>query len=115
MSTDTTASTAPIQTLPRLDVFGALESSPRGLTHAEVAARLERFGRNELPKARGRPLVFRFFQQLTGLFAVVLLAASAITFVAYVIQVPHDIGNLQLALAILGVVVLNAIIGFFRR
>jgi P-type Ca2+ transporter type 2C len=104
-----------VQTLPRLEVYDALESSPRGLSRDEVSARLEKFGRNELPKARGRPLIFRFFEQFTDLFAVVLIAASAITFIAYFIQVPHDIGNLELALAILGVVLLNAVIGFFQE
>jgi calcium-translocating P-type ATPase len=60
-------------------------------------------------------LVFRFFEQFTDLFAVVLIVASAITFVAYIVQVPHDVGNLQLAIAILGVVLLNAVIGFFQE
>ncbi len=80
-----------------------------------MATRLAKFGRNELPRARGRPLVFRFLEQFTDLFAVVLIVASAITFVAYLVQVPHDVGNLELAIAILGVVLLNAVIGFFQE
>ena len=105
----------PVQALPRLEVYGELGSSPRGLSGDEVAARLATFGRNELPRARGRPLVFRFLEQFTDLFAVVLIVASAITFVAYLVQVPHDVGNLELAIAILGVVLLNAVIGFFQE
>jgi P-type Ca2+ transporter type 2C len=105
----------PIHALPRLDVYKALGSSPRGLTNEEATARLARLGPNELPKAKGRPIIYRFFSQFTDLFAVVLIVASAVTFLAYVIQVPHDVGNLQLAIAILGVVVLNAIIGFFQE
>lgn len=104
-----------VQTLPRLEVYGELGSSPRGLSDEEVAARLAKFGRNELPRARGRPLVFRFLEQFTDLFAVVLIVASAITFIAYLVQVPHDVGNLELAIAILGVVLLNAVIGFFQE
>ena len=115
MTSEPTRPRVPVQALPRLEVYGELASSPRGLTGEEVATRLEKFGRNELPKARGRPLVFRFFEQFTDLFALVLIAASAITFVAYFIQVPHDVGNLQLGLAILGVVLLNAVIGFFQE
>ena len=80
-----------------------------------MATRLAKFGRNESPVARGRPLVFRFLEQFTDLFAVVLIVASAITFVAYLVQVPHDVGNLELAIAILGVVLLNAVIGFFQE
>jgi Ca2+-transporting ATPase len=121
--TDTTSPTAsrddvriePVHALARLDVYPALDSSPRGLSPAEAAARLGRYGRNELPKAKGRPVIFKFLQQFTDLFAVVLLAASALTFLAYGIQTPHDVGNLQLAVAILGVVFLNAVIGFFQE
>ena len=106
---------SPIHLLPRLDVYGALQTSPRGLTAEEAAARLASYGPNELPKAKGRPIVFRFFEQFTDLLALVLIAASAITFLAYGIQVPHDVQNLELAIAILGVVLLNAVIGFFQE
>ncbi len=105
----------PIHALPRLDVYRALGSSPRGLTSEEAAARLARDGPNELPRSRGRPIIFRFFAQFTDLFAVVLMVASGVTFLAYAIQVPHDVGNLQLAIAILAVVLLNAVIGFFQE
>jgi Ca2+-transporting ATPase len=105
----------PVQALARLDVYTALDSSPRGLTASDAASRLAEFGTNELPRAKGRPIIYRFFAQFTDLFALVLVAASAITFLAYVVQSPHDVGNLQLALAILGVVFLNAVIGFFQE
>jgi P-type Ca2+ transporter type 2C len=105
---------APIE-LPRLEVYGALDTSPRGLSREEARARLARCGPNELPRARRRPIIFRFFAQFSDLFAIVLMVASAITFLAYGIQTPHDPGNLQLAIAILGVVLLNAVIGFFQE
>jgi Ca2+-transporting ATPase len=111
----TEAGTGSIHALPRLEVYKALGSSPRGLTNDEAAARLARHGPNELPRARSRPIIYRFFAQFTDLFAVVLILASAVTFLAYVIQVPHDVGNLQLAIAILAVVMLNAVIGFFQE
>ncbi|GGW42202.1 potassium transporter TrkA [Streptomyces lucensis JCM 4490] len=53
--------------------------------------------------------------QFTGLFAVLLLVASAITFLAYALGRPRDPATLQLAVAILGVVLLNAGIGFARE
>jgi magnesium-transporting ATPase (P-type) len=53
--------------------------------------------------------------QFTDLFAVVLLVASAITFLAYGLQQPRDVGTFRLAVAILGVVVLNASIGFAQE
>ena len=105
----------PVHALPRLDVYAALDSSPRGIAPEEASGRLAQYGPNELPPSKGRPIIFRFFQQFTDLFAVVLMVASAITFLAYVVQVPHDVQNLQLAIAILGVVLLNAVIGFFQE
>ncbi|MCX4510663.1 cation-transporting P-type ATPase [Streptomyces sp. NBC_01619] len=104
-----------VQTLPTGGVFAALGTSPRGLTAAEVAARRDRFGPNELPWAGRRGLWRDLVGQFTDLFAVVLLVASAVTFLAYALQEPRDVGTLQLAVAILGVVLLNAAIGFAQE
>jgi calcium-translocating P-type ATPase len=71
-------------------------------------------GANELPAVRRQSLPLRFMRQFTDLFAVVLLVASAVTLAAYLLP-PHDPGNLQLSVAILGVVVLNACIGFLQE
>ncbi|MEV5875401.1 cation-transporting P-type ATPase [Streptomyces sp. NPDC052101] len=101
--------------LPVPDVFTALGSSARGLTPLETAARQARYGPNVLPGA-GRGQVWRrLVAQFTDLFAVVLLVASAITFLAYGLGRPRDPATLQLALAILGVVLLNAGIGFAQE
>ncbi|MGH9123845.1 MAG: cation-transporting P-type ATPase [Acidimicrobiales bacterium] len=43
----------PVPALPRPDVSGALRSSPQSLTSEEAAARLARYGRNELPRTKG--------------------------------------------------------------
>ncbi|MFG3292926.1 cation-translocating P-type ATPase [Streptomyces sp. NPDC048179] len=104
-----------VSSLPAADVFAALDTSPRGLTPAEAATRQARYGANELPgAARGR-LGRRLLAQFTDLFAVVLLVASAITFLAYLLGQPRDVATLQLAVAILGVVLLNAGIGFAQE
>jgi len=105
----------PVHALARLDVYQALDTSPRGLSSEEAAARLARYGPNELPKKKTRSPIFKFLEQFTDLFAIVLIVASAITFVAYFIQDPRDVGNLELAIAILCVVFLNAVIGFFME
>ncbi|MEV0173541.1 cation-transporting P-type ATPase [Streptomyces sp. NPDC050803] len=109
------ASSVPVQRLRPHEVFGAFDTSPRGLSAREAALRRARYGPNELPRPRRKGLWRRFAAQFTDLFAVVLLAASALTFLAYALQDPHDPGNLQLAFAILGVVVLNAVIGFAQE
>ncbi|WP_369386549.1 cation-translocating P-type ATPase [Streptomyces sp. CG1] len=97
------------------EVFTALDSSPRGLTPAEAAARQARYGPNELPGVSRGHVWRRLVAQFTDLFAVVLLVSSAITFLAYVLERPRDPATLQLALAILGVVLLNAGIGFAQE
>jgi calcium-translocating P-type ATPase len=94
---------------------GALDGSgvnSRGLSADDAAARLTRDGPNELPIARGPSMLGRFVAQFTDLFAVMLLVAAGITLVAYELGRPRDTGNLQLAVAILAVVLLNAVIGF---
>jgi magnesium-transporting ATPase (P-type) len=48
-------------------------------------------------------------------FAVLLLAAAGISFLAYGLQRPHDAGTVQLGVAILAVVLLNAVIGFTQE
>lgn len=103
---------APAHELAPAAVVAAAGSSPRGLSSAEAAARLAERGRNELPSLRGRSVALRFLEQFTDLFAVVLLVAAGLTLLAYLLGDPPDVGNLQLAIAILLVVLLNATIGF---
>jgi P-type Ca2+ transporter type 2C len=100
------------QAVDSAQALASVGSSPRGLSSTQAADRLARDGRNELPRPPGTPLIRRFGAQFTDLFAVMLLVAAVITSLAYLLGSPRDIGNLQLAIAILAVVVLNAAIGF---
>ncbi len=92
------------------EVYAALRTNSTGLSAEEAASRLVAFGPNELPQITRIPIWLRLARQFTDFFAIVLLCASAITLVAFLIG--RDFGNLQLSAAILGVVVLNAAIGF---
>ncbi|MFF9307010.1 cation-translocating P-type ATPase [Streptomyces sp. NPDC014777] len=105
----------PVRELTAGDVFASLDTSRRGLSAAQARTRLGRYGPNELPRAQGRAVWRQLGAQFTDLFAVVLIVASGITFLAYGLQEPRDVGTLQLAVAILGVVVLNAAIGFAQE
>ena len=97
------------------EVFGALESSAQGLTAATAASRLAALGPNELRAAKRPPVIGKVLAQVTNLFALVLLGASVITFASYLIQSPRDTGSLELAVAILAVVLLNGANGFFQE
>ncbi len=92
------------------EVYARLGSSEQGLAAAVVAERLGTYGSNELPHTAGVPLWLRFGRQFTDFFAIVLLTAAAVTMVAFLLS--HDPGNLSLSLAITGVILLNAGIGF---
>ncbi|GAB7035455.1 cation-transporting P-type ATPase [Streptomyces sp. NPDC021749] len=112
---DAAAAGAPLQTVAPGDVFAALGTTPRGLGTVDAVARRDRYGPNELPRAGRRGLWRQLAAQFTDLFAIVLLVASAITFLAYELQQPRDAGTFRLAVAILAVVLLNASIGFAQE
>ncbi len=100
---------------PAAGVYRLLDSTPRGLSGAQVAERRGRYGANVLPTPRRTSLVLRFLRQFTDMFAVLLIAASGISFLAYALQRPRDPGAAQLGVAILAVVLLNAVIGFTQE
>ncbi|MFF5343627.1 cation-transporting P-type ATPase [Streptomyces althioticus] len=90
-------------------------TSRRGLPAAQARAGLEKYGANELPRAGRRAVWRQLGARFTDLFAVVLIIASGITFLAYALQEPRDVDTFRLAVAILGVVLLNAAIGFAQE
>ncbi len=92
--------------LPPEEVYGALGTSPEGLTSAEARERLERYGPNLLREARGTPLIVRLLSNFTGVMALLLWAASALAFIA---------GLPQLAIAILAVIFINAAFSFWQE
>ena len=60
-------------------------------------------------------MLAEFGAQFANMFAVVLMVAAGITFVAYALTTPRSSANLVLAIGILGVVLLNAVIGFAQE
>lgn len=93
--------------VPAAEVATQLETDlARGLSAVEAAARLTRFGRNELLE-RGREPVWRLFvRQFTNAMILVLVVAAAITVV---------IGDYKDTVVILAIVVLNGVIGFVQE
>ncbi len=92
--------------LPSIAVLDELETSESGLTLGEAAARLAQFGRNELPAPPRTTLVQRFLAQLDNVLIYVLLASAAIT---------GWLGHVVDTSVILGVVVINALIGVIQE
>lgn len=81
-------------------------STPHGLTAREAEERLRRFGRNALPAAKTRAPVFRLLAQFDNLLIYVLIASAALTAL---------LGHVVDTIVILGVVILNALIGFVQE
>jgi len=105
-----------IWSLPEEEVFARLQTSPRGLTEDEAFRRLKTYGRNVLPNKVGQPVIFRFFDQFKSLFAVMLEVGALLTLIAAIISTGSSRqDNINLTIAIVGVVVLNATIGFLQE
>ncbi|PTN34372.1 cation-transporting P-type ATPase [Desulfonatronum sp. SC1] len=88
------------------EVFQRLESGEKGLKATEAARRLERYGPNELPMVKGRGALMRFLAQFNNVLIYLLLAAAVIT---GLLGEWLDMG------VILGVVLINALIGFVQE
>jgi magnesium-transporting ATPase (P-type) len=89
------------------EVLRRLDSNTQsGLDADEISRRLERYGRNQLPEGRKRGPFMRLLMQLNNILIYVLLAAG---FVKLMVGLWLD------AAIILGVVVINALLGFFQE
>jgi magnesium-transporting ATPase (P-type) len=93
--------------VPAPEVIGRLQTDPaRGLDASEASRRLARFGPNRLPEGQKRGALMRFLAQFHNVLVYVLLAAG---FVKLMLGLWLD------AAVILGVVIINALLGFLQE
>jgi len=88
------------------DIIEELRSSPQGLSEDEVRKRLETYGFNELKEKKKKTPFMMFLDQFKDFMILVLIAAALISGI---------IGELSDTIAIVIIVVLNAIIGFVQE
>jgi len=89
------------------EVVLLLETHPtEGLSESEARDRLDRYGPNQLPHAAGAGPIRRFLRQLHHPLVYVLLAAGAVTLA---------LGDLVEAAVILGVVLINTLVGYVQE
>jgi len=93
-------------TLTTGEALAALDSARTGLTDAAARQRIARFGPNRLAPPRTRGPLLRFLLQFHNVLIYVLLGAAAIT---------AGLGHWVDTGVIVGVVVINAIIGFIQE
>jgi potassium/sodium efflux P-type ATPase len=88
------------------EVYTALGSRPEGLTQTEAQERLDKYGRNEIQRIKGKPLIVKFLSNFTHLMAILLWAAGIAALLA---QMP------QLAIAVWMVNVINGVFSFWQE
>ena len=98
--------TESIHKLPIREVYGVLATRPQGLTQAEAAERLQRFGSNVISEVRGKPLIFQFLANFTHLMAILLWVGGVIALIG---RMP------ELAIAIWMVTVINGVFSFWQE
>lgn len=92
--------------LEKDEVLKILDSSQEGLSSAEVEARLKKYGPNKLQEEKKKSPIIRFLMQFHNLLIYVLLGAAFFTAM---------LGHFIDTSVILGVVIINAIIGFVQE
>ncbi len=111
--TDPLAETRPYH-LPAGQVVEQLESDvATGLSSATAAERLIQYGPNQLKAKPPVPRWRRFLKQFSDPLVVLLLAATVISLLAWLLE--GAIGLPYEALAIVAIVIVNALIGYFQE
>src|SRR5450830_1865361 len=96
----------PVYSVAEHDVYGFLDSSPEGLTAAEVARRLEQLGPNVLEEKRAVPLWRKILSQFTHLLAILLWAAGVMAIIS---------NSVPLGIACFLVIFINAAFSFWQE
>jgi magnesium-transporting ATPase (P-type) len=92
--------------MPLNEVFDALNASSNGLTTDEAKLRLKKYGFNTLVEKKQAPFLYKFIVHFKDLFGVLLLFASILSAIS---------GSPELALIILGVVLVNIFFSLFQE
>jgi magnesium-transporting ATPase (P-type) len=95
-----------IHLMPVEEVYSALATRPTGLTGAEAADRLARYGPNAIHEICGQPIILKFLANFTHLMALLLWVGG---FLALAAQMP------QLAVAVWLVNVINGAFSFWQE
>jgi sodium/potassium-transporting ATPase subunit alpha len=102
-----------IHNLSKEEVLKSVVTSDRGLSEEDARRRLHEYGLNEIKEVRKRPLYLRLISQFTHFLAVLLWIAAFFSFLSEYLH-PGE-GMLSLGLAIIGVIVINAIFTFIQE
>ncbi|NQV44011.1 MAG: cation-transporting P-type ATPase, partial [Rhodospirillales bacterium] len=99
--------------VPLDQLYTLLKSDEHGLTSAEVEVRLKQYGTNELRVRRRTLEIVKFLRQFKNFFALLLMVGGGLALFAE--QLDPGQGNLYIAYALVGVVVLNAMFTYAQE
>jgi magnesium-transporting ATPase (P-type) len=88
------------------EVYSNLDTSKDGITESEAEKRLEIYGPNQIKEVKQKPLIFKFLENFYNILAILLWAASILSFIS---------GTPQLGFAIIAVIVINALFSFWQE
>ena len=90
-------------------------TQPAAFRSAEAKRRLEQYGPNQLKSAPETPWWKRLLEQFENFLVIILLVATVISVVEWLLQDPRESALPYEAIVILAIVILNALLGFFQE
>src|ERR1700704_299670 len=99
--------------LPAETVLQRLDASASGLTAAEAARRLARYGPNELVQTLKASPLRIFLGQFKDVLVIILIIAAAISAALGLAQ--NETADLYDAALIIAIVIMNSVLGFFQE
>ena len=78
----------------------------QGLTKNEVELNLKQYGLNVLKEHKGKPILLKFIEQFNNFLTILLLVAAIVSLL---------IGEMVDGILIVGIVILNALFGFYQE
>ena len=88
------------------EIYNLLESNENGLSNKDVVIKRQKYGMNELPKARPKTILSVFLSQLKDLIVIILIITAIISF-----GIGEEIDGFFIILVIL----CDAILGTFQE
>ncbi|MCK9152323.1 cation-translocating P-type ATPase [Methanobacterium alcaliphilum] len=95
-----------IYQLSNEEVFKRLKTSNNGLDHKDVQKRLKEYGLNQIKEVKRKSLIYSFLANFYNVLALLLWMASILAFIT---------NTPQLGIAIMGVIIINAIFSFWQE
>jgi Ca2+-transporting ATPase len=115
IAADGSISTAPHRE-PVESVLATLKSdAARGLSRSEARQRLDQYGPNQLKSAPETPWWRRLTEQFQNFLVIILLVATVISGIEWLLQDPREAALPYEAIVILAIVMLNALLGYFQE